>query len=176
MVVVVVEVVVVVTGGSVVDVGGCVVVVGGPVVVVVGGAVVEVVGGSVVVVVAGGSVVVVVGGRVLVVGDGRVEVVGCGSVVVVVGGPAHVPSSAQASAVLKSPSSAPHALPFLHCAADATIDALILPLLFRTQQTAAAGFPQMDAFSHFLMSLRQGFSGMSAVTFASLRVLFTHRL
>jgi hypothetical protein len=64
----------------------------------------------------------------------------------------------------------------VHFAADPTIDALILPLLLRTQQTVASGLPQMEALSHFLMSLRHAFLGMSAVRLASLRVLFTHCL
>jgi hypothetical protein len=64
----------------------------------------------------------------------------------------------------------------LHFVADLTIDALTFPLFFRTQQTAAFKFPQMDAFSHFMMSLRHGFWGMMAVRFANLSVLFTHFL
>jgi hypothetical protein len=71
---------------------------------------------------------------------------------------------------------APHALPFLHLSGEATIDAFTLFFFFRTQHTTAFSLPQIDAFSHFLMSLRHGFWGMSAVKFASLSVLCTHFL
>src|SRR5215470_5567814 len=55
-----------------------------------------------------------------------------GSVVVV--GPAHVPSAAQASNVLKRPREAPQALPFLHLADELTIDAFTpAPFFLRTQ-------------------------------------------
>jgi len=137
--------------------------------------VVDVVGGAVVL---GDAVVEVVGAcDVLVVNV--VEVVGACDVlvvsVVVVVGPAHVPSSAQASFVLKNPSMAPQGLP-LHFAAFPTIEALILPFFFSTQHTAAFGFPQIEAFSHCMMSLRHGLSGIRAVRFASFRVDFTHFL
>ena len=62
----------------------------------------------------------------------------------------------------------------MHFAGDATIDTSTLPFFFTTQHTAAFGFPQMDAFSHFLMSFRHDFSGMRAVMLASLIVLCTH--
>jgi hypothetical protein len=64
----------------------------------------------------------------------------------------------------------------LHFVGDLTIDDLIFPLFFRTQHTAVFSFPQTEAFSHFVMSLRHGFSGISAVKLASLRVLVTHFL
>jgi hypothetical protein len=59
----------------------------------------------------------------------------------------------------------------LHSGADLAIDDFTVPLVFRTQNTAAFGFPQIDASSHFLMSLRHDFWGMRAVRFASLSVL-----
>src|SRR4030095_8106732 len=106
-----------------------------------------------------------------------VVVVGMSVVVgVVVRGPAHAPSELQASNLLNSPNGAPHAIPFLHFEGDPTIDALTLPFFFRTQHTAALGLPQMDAFSHFLMSFRHCFCGMRAVRLASLSVLRTHFL
>jgi hypothetical protein len=64
----------------------------------------------------------------------------------------------------------------LHFAGDATIDALTLVFFFTTQHTAAFGFPQMDALSHFLMSFRHDCSGMRAVRLASFSVLCTHFL
>ena len=85
-----------------------------------------------------------------------------------------MPSAAHASNVLNNPRSAPQALPFLHLAALPTIDDLTLPFPFAMQHTAAFGFPQIDAFSHFMMSLRHGLSGMSAVRLAAFRALFTH--
>src|SRR4030095_5264099 len=96
--------------------------------------------------------------------------------VIVVGGPAHAPSELQASNLLNSPNGAPHALPFLHFEGDPTIDALTLPFFFCTQHTAALGLPQMDSFSHFLISFRHCFCGMRAVRLASLSVLCTHLL
>src|SRR5262249_22636982 len=116
----------------------------------------------------GGGVVVVV------VVEAMKTVVGGTVVVVVV--VTQVPSAAQASNLLKNPCDAPQAVPFLHFVSDLTIDALTFPLFFRTQQTAAFKFPQMDAFSHFMMSLRHGFWGMRAVRFASFSVRFTHFL
>src|SRR4030095_2522406 len=74
--------------------------------------------------------------------------------VIVVGGPAHAPSELQASNLLNSPNGAPHALPFVHFEGDPTLAALTLPFFFCTQHTAAVGLPQMDAFSHFLISFR----------------------
>jgi len=114
--------------------------------------------------------VVVVGAAVVVVGGLPVVVV-----VVVLGG-AQVPSAEQASNLLKFPSMAPHALPFLHLSGELTIDAFTLFFFFGTQQTAAFSLPQREAFSHFLISLRHCFCGMSAVRFASLSVLCTHFL
>jgi hypothetical protein len=134
--------------------------------------VVEVVVDSVVVVV--DSVVVVVGPVVVVVGK-LVVVVGK-LVVVVVVGPAHVPSAAHASNLLKRPRKAPQALPFLHWAGLLTIDDLTWVLFLSTQHTAASSFPQIDAFSHFMMSLRHDFCGMRAVMLKSLSVIFTHFL
>src|SRR5262245_3519067 len=96
--------------------------------------------------------------------------------VIVVGGPAQAPSELQASNLLNRPNVAPHAVPFLHFEGDPTIDALTLPLVFCTQHTAALGLPQMDSFSHFLISFRHCFCGMRAVRLASLRVLCTHFL
>jgi hypothetical protein len=133
-----------------------------------------------VVVVAPGRVVVGAPGRVVVDAPGRVVVVGApGRVVeeeldVVVTGPAQVPSAAQASNVLNRPREAPQAFPFLHLVALPTIDALTFPLALRMQHTAAVGFPQVDAFSHRVMSLRHAFWGMSAVRSASRSVAFTH--
>jgi hypothetical protein len=97
-------------------------------------------------------------------------------VVVVVIGPAQVPSTAQASNLLKKPSKAPQALPFLHLLADPTIDAFTWSRLFSEQHTAPFGLPQIEAFSHFMISLRHDFCGMSAVRSAALRVLLTHFL
>src|SRR5262249_39799199 len=99
-----------------------------------------------------------------------------GSVVVVeVTGPAHVPSAAQASNVLKRPRKAPQALPFLHFAALLTIDAFTpCPFFLVTQHTAAFGLPQIEDDSHFVMSFRHAFSGMRAVRSAPLRVCVTH--
>jgi hypothetical protein len=99
------------------------------------------------------DVVVLTG--VVVVGD-TVDVVG-GLVVVVVVGPAQVPSASQASNCEKKPRKAPQALPFLHFAVLPTIDDLTFPFFFRTQQTAAFGLPQIEALSHFMMSLRHAF-------------------
>jgi hypothetical protein len=119
------------------------------------------------------SVVVVV---VVVVGMVGAVVVVVGSVVVVVG-PAHVASvSEQASNLLKSPRKAPHALPFRHFASFFTIEPFTRPRFVSLQQTAAPGLPQIDWLSHFRISLRHGFSGISAVRSASLRVAFTHFL
>jgi hypothetical protein len=95
-------------------------------------------------------------------------------VVVVVGGPAQVPSAAQASNLLKKPRDALQAFPFLHLAELPTMDDFTLPFAFAMQHTAAFGFPQIDAFSHRMMSLRHAFWGMSAVRSASFSVLFTH--
>src|SRR4029077_16367119 len=86
-----------------------------------------------------------------------VLVVVVGAIVEVVVGPAQVPSVAQASNWEKKPRKAPQALPFLHFAVLPTIDDLTLPFFFRTQQTAAFGLPQIDAASHFMMSLRHAF-------------------
>ena len=132
--------------------------------------VVVVVGPVVVVVV----VLVVVVGAVLVV-VATVDVVGgLVVVVVVVVGPAHVPSVSHASNLLKKPSMAPQALPFLHLLAFPTIDDLTTSRLFSEQHTAPFGLPQIDAFSHFMISLRHGFCGMSAVISAALRAVLTH--
>jgi hypothetical protein len=98
--------------------------------------------------------VVVLSGVVVV---GSATVVGGPVVVVVVDGPAQVPSVSQASNWEKEPRRAPQALPFLHFAVLPTIDDLTLPFFFRTQQTAAFGLPQIDALSHFMMSLRHAF-------------------
>src|SRR5262249_16268114 len=113
----------------------------------------------------GGAVVVVV-----VPPDGSVVVV------VVVGGPAHVPSAAQASNVLKKPSMAPQALPFLHLVAVLTIDAVTVPFFLRTQHTSELSRPQRDEASHFMMSLRHALFGMRAVRLAAWRVVFTQFL
>jgi hypothetical protein len=120
--------------------------------------------GKVVIVGAPGRIVVVgAPGRVVVGAPGRVVVVGAPVKVVeeeldvVVTGPAQVPSAAQASNVLNRPREAPQAFPFLHLAALPTIDALTFPLALRMQHTAAVGFPQVDAFSHRVMSLRHAF-------------------
>jgi hypothetical protein len=119
-------------------------------------------------------VVVLMVGLVVDVVDVVVAVVGGGLLVVVVVGPAQVPSGSHASNVLKKPSTAPHAFPFLHFAALPTIDDLTFPFFLRTQQTAAFGLPQIDAFSHFMMSVRHAFCGIRAVKFAALSVLLTH--
>src|SRR5262245_8183811 len=74
--------------------------------------------------------------------------------------PAHVPSVAQASNLLKRPSVGPQALP-LHPLADGTIDAFTRLCLFSAQHTAPFGLPQIEAFSHFMISLRHG-AAMSA--------------
>jgi hypothetical protein len=97
---------------------------------------------------------VVLTGVVVVVGA-TVDVVG--GLVVVVVGPAQVPSVAQASNWEKKPRETPQALPFRHFAVLPTIDDLTLPFFFRTQQTAAFGLPQIEALSHFMMSLRHAF-------------------
>jgi hypothetical protein len=78
--------------------------------------------------------------------------------------------------LLKRPRKAPQALPFLHWAGLLTIDDLTWVLFLSTQHTAASSFPQIDAFSHFMMSLRHDFCGMSAVMLKSLSVIFTHFL
>src|SRR4029453_17212191 len=61
---------------------------------------------------------------------------GAGVVVVVVGGPAQVPSAAQASNLLNKPRNAPQALPFLHVAGLPTIEDLPLPFPFAWTHTA----------------------------------------
>jgi hypothetical protein len=184
-VVVVVDSVVVVVDSSVVVVVDSVVVVVDSVVVVVDSVVVVVdsvvvVVDSVVVVV--GSVVVVVAAMVVVVVSGDVVVVVAGAcvlvvvvvVVVVVTGPAHVPSSEQASNLLYRPRIAPQALPFVQRNSFFTIFASGLPFRLREQQIDALGFPQIDAFSHLRMSLRHPRCGISAVRSASFSVRFTH--
>jgi hypothetical protein len=152
-----VSVVLVVVDGSV----GPVVVVGSVVVV---DASVVVVDSVVVVVVVSGDVVVVTGASVLVVLV----------VVVVVTGPAHVPSSAQASNLLYRPRIAPQALPFVQRSSFFTIFATGLPFRLSEQQIDALGLPQIDAFSHLRMSLRHPRCGISAVSSASFSVRFTH--
>jgi hypothetical protein len=95
-------------------------------------------------------------------------------VVVVVVGPAQVPSTAQASNLLKKPRKAPQALPVLHLLADPAIDAFTWSRLFSEQHTTAFGLPQIEAFSHFMISLRHDFCGMSAVRSAAFRLFLTH--
>jgi len=97
-------------------------------------------------------------------------------VVVVVVGPAQVPSTAQASNLLKKPRRAPQALPFLHWLAAPTIDAFTWSRLFSEQHTAPFGVPQIEVFSHFMISVRHDFCGMSAVTASAFRVRLTHCL
>jgi hypothetical protein len=142
--------------------------------------VVEVVVVEVVVVGVGGVEVEVVVVEVVVVEVVVVEVVVVGGVVVggvvVSVGPAQVPSGSQASNVLKKPSTAPHAVPFLHFPVLPTIDDLTFPFFFRTQQTAAFGLPQIDALSHFMMIVLHAFCGIMAVNFAALSVPLTHCL
>jgi hypothetical protein len=58
--------------------------------------------------------------------------------------------------------------------AEPTIEVFTVPFFLRTQHTAAFGLPQMDVFSHFLISFRHCFCGMMAVMFASFSVLCTH--